>query len=194
MGYKESLAKRTGSMGPKGVALWPKINGTTGQIYSMGATPLIYNTTTGIYNTAYDANAAVSSPSFKNFFGKRRSRKSRRLTKSRKSRRLTRKRSYGKQKTKRTVSSRPIRRNGRSRRLKRSVKRRWKNPSRKDRRKMMHKCGPECFLRPENLGFPICNPNCKINKYGLEAAYKRARQYGYNDVAKKAKSMLKSRK
>ena len=191
MGYKGSLSKRTGSMGPKGEALWPKLNSTTGEIYSMGAAPLIYNTTTGIYNTAYDANAAVSSASFKNFkFGKkskrrskRRSkrkskRKSRKARKSRKSRKTRKSRSFGKY----TMTKR------------RSVKTKWKNPSRDSRKRMMKKCGTKCFLKPETLGFPICKPNCKVSKYGLEAAYKRARQWGYDDVAKKAKSMMKSKR
>ena len=64
--YKVGLSKRTGAMGPKATAFWPKINGTTGAIYSMEATPLIYNTTTGIYDTAYDANAAKVALRLKN--------------------------------------------------------------------------------------------------------------------------------
>lgn len=56
---------------------------------------------------------------------------------------------------------------------------------------MINKCGKGCFLRPNNLGFPVCNPNCTLNEYGLEAAYKRARQYGYEDIARKAQRLRK---
>jgi hypothetical protein len=160
MDYKQSLAKQTGAMGPTGSATWPKLNATTGAIYTMGAAPLIYNTTTGMYNTAYDANAAIASPSFS--FGRRRSIK-----------------------RKKRKSSKRKKRKG-SKRKKRSVKR-WKNQSTKQRKRIMSKCGPKCFLSPGNRKFPICNPDCTINPYGLEAAYKRARQWGYTDIAKKAK-------
>ena len=163
MKYKTGVSKLTGAMGPKTEALWPKINGTTGAIYSMGASPLIYNTTTGIYNTAYDANAAVSSPSFKKFsYGKKR-RKSKKKSKRRK------------------------------RRSKRKSIKKWKNPSRNQRKAMMDRCGASCFLHPDELKFPVCNPDCSYNQAGLEAAYIRAKQWGYTAVAKKAKSLMKKK-
>ena len=171
MKYKTGVSKLTGAMGPKTEALWPKINGTTGAIYSMGASPLIYNTTTGIYNTAYDANAAVSSPSFKKFsYGKKR-RKSKKKSKRRKRR--------SKRRSKRKSGPRPTKK--------------WKNPSRKQRKAMMGRCGASCFLHPDELNFPVCNPDCSYNSAGLEAAYKRAKQWGYTDVAKKAKSLMKKK-
>jgi len=186
MSYKSGLAKQTGQLGPTSTALWPKMNGTTGAMYSLGAAPLIYNTTTGIYNTAYDANAAVSSASFGNLsFGKRKSRKRR---KSRKSRR----KSYRKSRKSRRKSrkSRKSRSFGKRKSHKSRISKRWSSPSKKSRRKIFKKCGKKCFLSPNNLKFPICNQDCGINPRGLHAAYKRAVQYGYTEVAKKAKKMM----
>lgn len=151
MTYKSLLANKTGTLGPKNSAYWPKINGTTGPLWSLGATPIIYNTTTGLYNTAYDANAADSSASFAKWW------------------------SYGK--TRRS-------------KLRKHKRRKWKSPSRSNRKSMMLRCGKQCFLG-SNLSFPICTSHCSISPAGLEAAYKRARQYKHRSIAKKAKSMMK---
>ena len=58
------------------------------------------------------------------------------------------------------------------------------------RRAMAAACGSECFLDPQNEGFPVCsifgcNPTCK----GINAAYNRARQYGHEGIAQKAKKL-----
>lgn len=69
-------------------------------------------------------------------------------------------------------------------------KSRW-NPSKKvtQRRKMLKKCGKKCFYIPnkKNPKFPICNADCSINPWGVQAAYRRAKQWNYPAVAKKAK-------
>lgn len=70
-------------------------------------------------------------------------------------------------------------------------RKRWKSPTRTQRKRMLSKCGPNCFLQPKLLKYPICDPSCEVNKYGLEAAYKRARQWKKRGVAKKAKSMMR---
>jgi len=78
----------------------------------------------------------------------------------------------------------------------------WKKqqPSRKQRSKMLQKCGKKCFLGAKK-SFPICNKNtCKINKKGVWSAYIRARQMGskkskknkYNIIANKAERMLRN--
>ena len=62
----------------------------------------------------------------------------------------------------------------------------WKNdvPSRgQERYEQYEKCGDKCFLRPSNKGFPICERNCE----GILSAYRRARQYHYEDIATSAK-------
>ena len=49
------------------------------------------------------------------------------------------------------------------------------------RRKMLHLCGPACFLNPEKLKFPVCadDGRCRLDRTGLIAAKKRAAQWGY---------------
>tara|TARA_Y100001970_G_C13919518_1_gene692705 strand:- start:313 stop:600 length:288 start_codon:yes stop_codon:yes gene_type:complete len=67
----------------------------------------------------------------------------------------------------------------------------------KERELLLKKCGKKCFLRPSNLGFPIClqfnsknyNNNCKKDCRGLLAAKIRARQWKYNTIASKAQKL-----
>lgn len=49
-----------------------------------------------------------------------------------------------------------------------------------ERRQVLEKGGPQCFLIPEALKFPVCNKTdyC-LNCQGLLTAYRRARQYKY---------------
>ena len=71
----------------------------------------------------------------------------------------------------------------------------WISPSRRERTRMLSRCGKKCFLGP-NKSFPICSRNsCKINNRGLYSAYVRARQYSkkgrlYNTISRKANKML----
>lgn len=71
----------------------------------------------------------------------------------------------------------------------------WISPSRRERTRMLSRCGKKCFLGP-NKSFPICSRNsCKINNKGLYSAYVRARQYSkkgrlYNTISRKANKML----
>ena len=71
----------------------------------------------------------------------------------------------------------------------------WISPSRRERTRMLSRCGKKCFLGP-NKSFPICSRNsCKINHKGLYSAYVRARQYSkkgrlYNTISRKANKML----
>lgn len=63
------------------------------------------------------------------------------------------------------------------------------------------RCGESCFLRPNDEGFPICpsprmtegNPTCEIDCGGVQAAYNRARQYHYQDIADHAQEILNTR-
>jgi len=68
----------------------------------------------------------------------------------------------------------------------------WKKQSPKTtfQRQLLHQqCGSSCFLSPKNLKFPICSmSSCKINQKGLRAAYMRAMQYHYYNIAQKALS------
>ena len=62
-------------------------------------------------------------------------------------------------------------------------------PGYKQRRIMFEKCGKKCFLGTKS-SFPICTKNtCKINREGVMAAYKRAREY--MSISKKNKSKKK---
>lgn len=64
----------------------------------------------------------------------------------------------------------------------------WKAPkTRKARRAYAKRCGlRKCFLKPEDLKFPICDTRCNVSCKGLAAAYNRARQFKYHDVARRA--------
>ena len=62
----------------------------------------------------------------------------------------------------------------------------------------MKECESKCFLKPDTESFSIC-PKCElgdgaclcqIDCAGAQAAYNRAKQYGYPDVATKAKRIL----
>jgi len=67
------------------------------------------------------------------------------------------------------------------------------------RHSLMKKCGKKCFLLPEHEGFPVCaslessrrsgSGSCDIDCRGVQAAYVRARQYGYKNVAKAARKL-----
>ncbi len=66
----------------------------------------------------------------------------------------------------------------------------------RERHTLMSKCGSACFLLPKKEGFPVCakydlNPKCSVDCGGVLSAYRRARQYKNEDVAKSAKSLAK---
>ncbi len=81
----------------------------------------------------------------------------------------------------------------------------WKSRSPKkgrDRHQLMHECGPQCFLKPETEGFPIC-PRCSLNQNGrcqcqvdcggVQSALVRAKQWGYPEVATEAETILQTK-
>jgi hypothetical protein len=59
----------------------------------------------------------------------------------------------------------------------------------RERQMLKAQCGNKAFLNPSNYGFPVMSlrGGCKVNCKGVQASYNRAKQYGHNDVAKKAK-------
>jgi hypothetical protein len=72
----------------------------------------------------------------------------------------------------------------------------------KPRKLLQQQCGDAAFLMPQELKFPIMGKcgtgttgtcSCKIDCQGVLAAYVRARQYGYTNVAKAAKMLLESK-
>ncbi len=81
----------------------------------------------------------------------------------------------------------------RSKKVKKSFKKgpNWSTikPSRHERTVMKAKCGSTCFLGP-NQSFPICKRNtCTISPKGVEAAYKRAREWHHQSIANKARRL-----
>ena len=58
----------------------------------------------------------------------------------------------------------------------------------KSKSKMQATC-PQCFLLPKEKKFPVCTSGCKFNCQGALAAQRRAAQYGYTSVEKKAKAL-----
>ncbi|MHB1952586.1 MAG: hypothetical protein ACYCOU_02465 [Sulfobacillus sp.] len=62
------------------------------------------------------------------------------------------------------------------------------------RRRLQRKCGDACFLHPRTRGFPICPRNkCVISCQGLQAAYNRARQWRYKNIATTAEKLLQEK-
>jgi len=72
-----------------------------------------------------------------------------------------------------------------------------------ERNRLYDECdakGKTCFLNPSKKGFPICPAcrdsdvpcSCEPDCGGITAAYVRARQWGYDDIAKNAQ-MLKAK-
>lgn len=83
-----------------------------------------------------------------------------------------------------------------------------KKPTFHERTLMKKKCAPlnDCFLGTRK-SFPICTPDCKINKGAIMSAYIRAKEmysrsktgkirkhkpYYYKNIANKAKKLLNS--
>ena len=79
-----------------------------------------------------------------------------------------------------------------------SVTRGWSamSPQRgKERSVLFDKCGKNCFLEPENLGYPICpalrlSNHCKVNCKGLVSAKIRASQNHNDFVLGKANYLI----
>jgi len=59
------------------------------------------------------------------------------------------------------------------------------------RQQLIQICGSTCFLMPNELKFPVCTPDCKVNCKGLIAARVRARQWNYPEVDKKVSKYYK---
>ncbi len=64
-----------------------------------------------------------------------------------------------------------------------------------ERHKLRENCGSRCFLLPKEEKFPICKAcsknrcDCEPDCRALAAAYVRAKQWDYPEVAKKAKRL-----
>ena len=193
--YQQILNKsQTGALGPKTSAYWKNLQKSDGPIYSMGATPLVFSPISRNYVTAFTTpQEAQASISFTSAFGSKpekyddldfgygfgRSRSTRKSRKRKSRKRKSRKRKSRKRKSRKSRKSR----------------KKWNPPrSVKKRRKMLKRCGEKCFLipDPQHPKFPICTHSCQISQDGLRAAYSRAKQWGYNDIATKAKKLLKN--
>ena len=218
--YQKIVNKQTGAMGPVKSAYWRNLQKTSGPIWSMKSTPLVFSPVQHKYITAFAQNeprASISFTSFgkparRAFFSKGMAPRPMQFgssnldyddldfgTPSASFGRIPilddlpiigRRRSYRKRRRRKSKKSRKRRRKSR----RKSQWKGWKAPKRvSSRREMLDRCGPKCFLIPnyKNPQFPICTSNCKVSKKGVMAAYKRARQWGYNDVASKAARKLK---
>lgn len=66
-----------------------------------------------------------------------------------------------------------------------------------ERRRLMKQCGAKAFLMPKTLKFPIVKAShgrsisCVTSSKGVLVAYRRAQQYGYPKIAKKAYNIAK---
>jgi hypothetical protein len=59
------------------------------------------------------------------------------------------------------------------------------------RKKILQKYGPYAFLDPENLKYPIISKKGEFSPKGLLAAYRRARQWGDDEIAELAEEIGK---
>jgi len=62
--------------------------------------------------------------------------------------------------------------------------------SRSFRKRLLEKHGSRAFLMPDKLKFPVIDESGNVHSGLLKAAYMRARQHGYTDVASKAKDLM----
>jgi len=60
----------------------------------------------------------------------------------------------------------------------------------RNRQKLLEKCGAKAFLVPDQLKFPVMDQNCEYNCALIFAAYLRAREWGYEDIAEKAAELF----
>lgn len=66
-----------------------------------------------------------------------------------------------------------------------------------ERHLLKEQCGDQCFLMPDDEGFPICRRclnnacSCKIDCRGLTSAKIRAHQHQYNEVYQAAEALEK---
>jgi len=58
------------------------------------------------------------------------------------------------------------------------------------RKRLLEKHGSKAFLMPDKLKFPVMDESGSVHSGLLKAAYMRARQHGYTDVASQAKSLM----
>lgn len=183
-------------MGPTDPAFWKNLQTTTGDVFSLGAQPLVYSPSTGKYVTASDRGAAQASISFS--FGK--CSKCGKYGKCGKCGGLIRRRSRRSQFGKRyniayfTKGHKVHTAEAPVAKAEFGAFPKWNPPkSVEKRRSMLKKCGKKCFLKPDmkHPGFPVCNNNCKVMRKGLLSAFIRARQWGYQDIAKMAERKLK---
>jgi len=61
---------------------------------------------------------------------------------------------------------------------------------RRNRELLLQKCGDKAFLLPDELKFPVMNPDCEYDCSLLFAAYLRAREWHYDDIADKAATLF----
>lgn len=59
-----------------------------------------------------------------------------------------------------------------------------------NRKKMLEQFGSKAFLMPDKLKFPIMDQSGNVHSGLLKAAYMRARQHGYTDIAAKARDLM----
>lgn len=70
--------------------------------------------------------------------------------------------------------------------------------SQRDRREVRQKCGPDCFMMPKELKFPICPKcrdgacSCQEDCRGLLSAHVWGRHHGYHEVANRADRKARS--
>lgn len=60
-----------------------------------------------------------------------------------------------------------------------------------ERRELLEKYGRRAFLLPDELKFPVVDKKGRYDCMGILSAFRRARQYGYDDVAEKALRLAK---
>jgi len=70
----------------------------------------------------------------------------------------------------------------------------WPRISKRDRVKLLEQCGPEAFLQPEKLKFPVMTKGCVLDCRGIRVAKSRAAQHHHRNIVSRADSVGRSAK
>ena len=95
---------------------------------------------------------------------------------------------------KRKTSSKKVKKSPKKQQIKPAEWTKWSEiapKTKSQRQNLIQICGSTCFLLPDQLKFPVCTPDCKVNCKGLIAARVRARQWNYPEVDKKVSQYYK---
>ena len=60
--------------------------------------------------------------------------------------------------------------------------------SKKEQTIMGH-CGPQCFLIPSSMKYPVCKPDCSVDCRRLKKGARRLKKAGYKNIGERMKAV-----